>query len=595
MAYDLLIRNGLVVDGSGEPSFHADVAVKNGKIAGVGKFNESATRTINADGRVVAPGFIDHHTHYDPQTIWDPLCSFTVQNGNTSVIVGQCGLVLAPARPEDRDWYLEMFYKMEAIPLTTMRNGVNFTWGSIGGYLDALGKNRGVNAGAFVGHSGVRRYVMGEAAQERTATPEEIEAMRQQVREGILAGALGFSIGKFADQGTSLFGVTVPSSVATDEERYALASVLGELGTGVFQVNGGAPGDTFSPNTTSQELSRRTGRPAIYNLISQEISKPDEWKEHLQLLERGFKSGTRAYASCISVTAGPVFNLRQGLDTTEDEDLISPHIVFQGMPTWDEIMAQPVQERIRSLHDLEIRKALSSEAVEGRGAPTTYLMPVGPVSPGSKMSFNRRWDLVQVFMTYHERNRKFAGKSIEQVAQEQGKGIMDAFLDLSLDEDLETRFQVVDRNTDAASQGPILGSPYTVIGTTDGGARPDKQDRYEYSTNLLSHWVREKQVISLEEAVYRMTGRTAQMFDLHDRGFIAPGKAADITIFDPDTIASKPREPVRDFPGGGARVKREAVGIDYVIVNGEVLLEAGEHTGALPGQVLRGPLYNGDR
>ncbi len=593
MAYDLLIKNGRVVDGSGGPSFAADVAVKDGKIVGVGKFNETATRTINADGRVVAPGFIDHHTHYDPQAMWDPLCASTAQNGNTSVIVGQCGLVLAPTRPGDGDWYLQMFYNMENIPLTSMRNGVDFSWGSIGEYLNALGKNRGINAGAFIGHSGVRRYVMGEAAQERTATPEEIETMRGVVRDGILAGALGFSIGKFADLGETLFGVKVPSSIATDDERYALADVLGELGTGVFQVNGGAPGGTFGPNTTAQELSRRTGRPSIYNLISQEISKPDEWKEHLQLLEEAFKAGSRAYASCISVTAGPVFNLRQGLDTAEDEDLISPHSVFQGMPTWDMVMAQPVPERMKSLHDLEIRKALSLEAVEGTGAPDSYVMPVGPTSPGMRRTFDRRWDLVQVFMTGQERNRKFAGKTVEQIAQEQGKGIMDAFLDLALDDDLETRFQVIDRNMEVEPQREILGSPYTVIGTTDGGARPDKQDRFEYSTNLLSHWVREKQVMTLEEAVYRMTGRTAIMFDLHDRGFLAPGKAADITIFDPDTIASKPRYPAHDFPGGALHVKRDAVGIDYVIVNGEVLLEGGEHTGALPGQVLRGPLYTG--
>ena len=212
-----------------------------------------------------------------------------------------------------------------------------------------------------------------------------------------------------------------------------------------------------------------------------------------------------------------------------------------------------------------------------------------------EMSFNRRWDLVRVFMAYEQRNRKHEGKSIVQLAQEQGKGIMDAFLDLSLDEDLETRFQVVDRNTDVESQRQILGSPYSVIGTTDGGARPDKQDRFEYSTDLLGHWVREKQIMSLEDAVYRMTGKTALMHDLHDRGFIAPGKAADITIFDPDTISSKPREPVHDLPGGTMRLKRDAIGIDYVIVNGEVLLEGGEHTGALPGQVLRGPLYQGNR
>ena len=590
MAYDLLIKNGRVVDGSGEPSFYADVAVKNGKIVGVGKFNESATRTINADGRVVAPGFIDHHTHYDPQAIWDPLCNSTVQNGNTSVIVGQCGLVLAPARPGDQDWYLDMFHQMEAIPQSALQNGVDFSWESVAEYLDALGQKRGINAGALIGHSGVRRYVMGEAAHEREATPEEIEAMRRLVREGMLAGALGFSIGNFVEQGVPLFGVTVPSSVATDEERYALASVLGEVGTGVFQVSGGAPGGTFAPARTAQELARRTGRPAMYNLISQEINKPDEWKEHLQLLEEAFKSGARAYASAISVTAGPVFNLRQGLDTAEDEDLINPRIMFQGMPTWDSVMAQPIQERMKSFRDVEIRKALSLEAVEGSGDHAYRMGPGG----GRRMSFNRRWDLVQVFMTYHERNRKLEGKSIEQIAQAQEKGVMDAFLDLSLDESLETRFQVVDRNVDVESQRQILGSPYTVIGTTDGGARPDKMDRYEYSTNLLSYWVREKQIMSLEEAVYRLTGKTALMHDLHDRGFIAPGKAADITIFDPDTIASKSREPVNDLPGGGLHVKRDAVGIEYVIVNGEVLLEGGEHTGALPGQVLRGPLYQGN-
>ena len=589
MAHDLLIKNGRVVDGSGEPSFYADVAVKNGKIVGVGKINESATRTIDAEGRAVAPGFIDHHTHYDPQAIWDPLCGSTAHNGNTSVIVGQCGTVLAPARPGDGDWYLGLFHTMEDIPLNAMRKGVDFSWESIPDYLEALGRNRGVNAGVLVGHSGVRRYVLGEGAQERTATPEEIEQMRLLVREGILAGAVGFSIGNFVDQGMETFGAKVPSSVATDEERYALASVLGELGTGVFQVSGGAPGGTFGPARTAQELARRTGRPAMYNLISQEVSKPDEWKEHLKILDEAFKSGARAYASSVSVTAGPVFNLRQGLDTGEDEDLASPKLAFQGMPTWDAVMAQPVDERTRSFRDPDTRRALSAEAMEGAGAQWNVRMG------GRQLTYDRRWGLVQVFMTFQERNRGLEGQSVEQIAQTQGKGVMDAFLDLSLDEDLETRFQLIDRNTEVESQRQILGSPYTVIGTTDGGARPDKQDRFEYTTHLLGYWVREKQIMSLEDAVYRLTGKTALMHDLHERGFIAAGKAADIVIFDPDTIASKPREPVYDLPDGGLQVKRDAVGIDYVIVNGEVLIEGGEYTGALPGQVLRGPLYQGSR
>jgi len=585
MAYDLLIKNGRVVDGSGGPSFQADVAVHQGKIVGVGRFNASATRVINAEGRAVAPGFIDHHTHYDPQALWDPLCSYTVQNGNTSVIVGQCGQVLAPARPGDHDWYLEFFAAAETIPLSAIHQGVNFTWESIAGYLDALGQRRGINVGALIGHSGVRRYVMGEASLQRAEpTPEELETMKRLVREGMLAGALGFS--------TAPTGRGDPAGVAKDAERLALGSVLGELGTGIFQVSGGSPEGVVGTRRMAQELSRQTGRPAIYNLVSQELEHPDGWKDHLQWLEESFKSGARAYGSCVSVTAGPIFNLRLGLDVPQDEDLINPHSLFHGMPTWDEVMARPYQERMRAFRDPATRQALSAEAVEGTAAQER---PGTDRRGRARGYFNRRWDLVQVFMTYQERNRQLEGKSVEQLGKEQGKSTMDAFLDLSLDEDLQTYFICVDRNIDVEAQRQILGSPYTVIGTTDGGARPYTMDRYEYSTRLLGYWVRDKQVMSLEEAVYRLTGKTALMHDLQDRGFLAPGQAADIVVFDPETIASKPREPVYDLPDGGVRVKREAIGIDYVLVNGEVLLESGEHTGALPGQVLRGPLYHASR
>ena len=583
MAYDLLINNGRVVDGSGGPSFQADVAVQNGKIVGVGKFTESATRTIDAEGRVVAPGFIDHHTHYDPQALYDPICNYTVQNGNTTVIVGQCGQTIAPARPGDGEWYLKFFANAEAIPLEALQNGVNFTWGSIAEYLNALEKNRGINVGVLVGHSGVRRYVMGEAASERAeATPDEIEAMKKLVREGMLAGCLGFS--------TTPQGRDDPAGVASEEERYILGSVLGELGSGLFQVSGGGPAGVYSSHRTARELSARTGRPAIYNQVSQELNNPDGYKEHLQWLEESFQAGIRAYGSCVAVTGGPIFNLKLGLDVPQDEDLISPHSMFTGMETWDKVMALPYEERMRSFRDPETRRALSAEAVEGTAAQET---PGTDRRGSARGFFNRRWDLVEVFMAHEERNRHTEGKSIEQLAKEQGKGIMDAFLDLSLDEELNTHFMCVDRNVEAEPQKDILGSPYTVIGTSDGGARPDTMDRYEYSTNLLGKWVREKQIMSLEDAVYRLTGKTALMHELDDIGFIAPGKAADIVIFDPETIASKPRVPV-DYPPAGVNarhVKREAIGIDYVIVNGEVLLEDGEHTGALPGRVLRGPLY----
>src|SRR5205814_1223206 len=236
MAFDLLIKNGRVVDGSGEPAFQADVAVKDGRIVGVGKYNGAAAeRTIDAEGRVVAPGFIDHHTHFDPQAVWDPYCGSWLHNGHTTVIVGQCGQVIAPVRPGDGEWYLEFFSDAEQIPLPVLKAGVDVTWESVGDYLDALGKKRGINVGTLVGHSGIRRYVMGEASSERAeATPEELATMQRLVREAMQAGALGFSNAPARRRD--------PAGCATDAERPALAGVLAELGTGLIQVSGGGLG-----------------------------------------------------------------------------------------------------------------------------------------------------------------------------------------------------------------------------------------------------------------------------------------------------------------------------------------------------------------
>jgi N-acyl-D-aspartate/D-glutamate deacylase len=254
-------------------------------------------------------------------------------------------------------------------------------------------------------------------------------------------------------------------------------------------------------------------------------------------------------------------------------------------------MALPYAERMRAFRDPELRKALAAEAVEGTVEQQGGMTDRRGRSRGF---FNRRWDLVEVFMAEHERNRQYEGKSIAEIARRQNKSVMDAFLDLSLDEDLQTCFIAIDRNTDPKAQQQILGSRYTVIGTSDGGARPHTADRQEYSTYLLSRWVREEQALTIEDAVWRLTGKTALMHDMHDRGFVQAGKIADLTIFDPDTIAPKPREPVADLPAGGVQVKRDSVGIDYVVVHGTVLLDQGKLTDALPGQIVRGALYQAD-
>ena len=305
MTYDLLIKNARVVDGSGEPSFQADVAVNQGKIVGVGKYNgaaPSARSTPRPGGR---PGFIDHHTHFDPQALWDPYCGSSVQNGHTTILVGQCGQVIAPARPDDHDWYLEFFAEAEAIPMSVMRQGIDFTWELVAEYMDALGKRRGCNVGTLVGHSGIRRYVMGEAASERAeATPEELAAdeaadQRRDVRRRAWVQHL----------------TARPWRSRRRRHRrgaLALADVLGELGTGVMQVSGGAPGGTKATRQMARDLAARTGRPTIYNLVTQPIERPEEWQEHLRWLEDAFHAGARCYGSCVSVVAGPIFDLRLG-------------------------------------------------------------------------------------------------------------------------------------------------------------------------------------------------------------------------------------------------------------------------------------------
>src|SRR6202047_5177611 len=306
MAFDLLIKNGAFLDVSRAPAFQADVAVQDGKIVGVGKSNGAAAkRTIDAEGRVVPPGFIDHHTHFDPQAVWDPYCGSWVHNGHTTVIVGQCGQVIAPVRPGDSEWDLEFFSDAEQIPLPVLKAGVDVTWESVGDYLDALGKKRGINVGTLIGHSGIRRYVMGEASDQRVkATAEEIAAMQRLIREAMYDGALGFSTAP-KDRGD-------PAGVPDDAERWALASVLGELGNGVFQVAGGAPGGTKQTRAVARELAARTGRPSIYNLMSDPIGNPDEWVAHLKWLEDGFKSGARWYGSCPLALAGGAFPSRGG-------------------------------------------------------------------------------------------------------------------------------------------------------------------------------------------------------------------------------------------------------------------------------------------
>jgi N-acyl-D-aspartate/D-glutamate deacylase len=562
MSYDLLIKNGRIVDGSGMPAFRGDIGVKNGKIAELGKLSSPAEKTIDAAGRVVSPGFVDNHCHYDAQVTWDPLCSYSCDHGATSVIIGNCSLALAPVRKGTEERVAEFLSYVEAIPMEVLKT-IEFDWETIPQYMDTLDRHLGVNVGTLVGHSAVRYYVMRDECQKRAATEDEVKAMQQVVREAIDAGALGLSVsrnrGHYDPQ-----GVHIPALWATEEEIFALGDVLRDAGTGIIQSGGGREAE-LKTNLMAR-LSEATGRTVVYNNLGQTVRRPDEWKTHMARVEETAKAGIRAYPLCTPNRITQTFTMRN----TQ---------LFRGSPTWHPILLASDGEKLRAYSDPAIRAKLHDEMVEWK-----VEIPGGTIA--------RNWyDYVWVEAPVLAKNEGLKGKSIRQVASERGKGIIDAFLDLVVEENLDTVFMQAENNVDEEAMAKILTYPYAIIGLSDGGAHVQFHGGYGYSTRLLAEWVREKQRMTLEQAVRRLTFDSASTFGLYDRGLLRPGMAADICIFDPDTVRPLPEHIVHDFPAGGWRFREPAAGVHYTIVNGEVLLEDGKHTGALPGRVLRNSRY----
>lgn len=563
MAYDLLLKNGRVIDGSGMPSFHGDVAVKNGKIVEIGKLDGSATRVIDADGRVISPGFVDNHCHYDAQALWDPICSFSCYHGATTVVIGNCSLALAPVRPGTEERVSEFLSYVEAIPMDVLKT-IDFTWETIPQYMDTLDQRLGVNVGTLIGHSAVRHYVMGEESQGREPTEHEIEAMRHIVRDAIDAGALGLSVSQNKGH-TDPQGVLVPAVWAKEDEIFALADVLKEAGTGIIQGGGGRAAEL--ENRLMSRLSQATGRQVVYNNLSQNVRRPDEWKELMAIIDETAEAGIRAYPLCSPNFSGSSFTMENAQ-------------VFR-TPTWDPILRSSEEEKLRAYSDPEVRKKLHKEAVEwSSDVPAINLAP-------------NWYEHMFVAGPVLEKNAWMRDKTISEIAQTQGKGIIDAFLDLVVEEKLGTVIRHATGNADKEAMTQILNYPKAIVGLSDGGAHVQFHGGYGYSTNLLGYWVREQQVMSLEKAVRRLTFESASTFGIYDRGLLHPGMAADITIFDPDTVRTLPEDVVHDFPAGGWRVRELSEGIKCTIVNGEVLIEDGKHTGALPGRVMRNALYSG--
>jgi N-acyl-D-aspartate/D-glutamate deacylase len=556
MAYDLLIKNARIIDGSGRPAFHGDVAVAGGKIVELGRLDGGARRTLEADGRVVAPGFVDNHCHYDAQVIWDPLCSFSNHHGATTVIIGNCSLALAPVTPDARERLAGMLSYVEAIPMDVLQAGVPWHWQSFPEYMTAIGARLGVNVGTLIGHSAVRLYAMGKDCSERDATDAELAVMRRVVREALEAGALGLSITRNMNH-FDIDGRRIPAAVAPESELFALADVLRDVGTGVIQCGGGT-----NPELKDRLLSRLSqacGRPVMYNTLLEQARQPGRWQTHLAHVEETVKQGIRAIPLCNPGSIVNRFTMRNCQ-------------VFRSMPTWLPILQGPDEAKLAAYRDPAVRERLRAEVDA----------PLGPDS-----TFSKRWDLMIVEECKRPEHRALVGKHLAEIAKAQGKHPMDALLDLAVSEDLDTVFSLGEINMDTEAVAQILGSPYAVVGLSDGGAHVQFHSNVSNPTRLLGYWVREKRIMSLEHAVRRLTFDSATAFGIYDRGLVQPGMVADLVVFDPDTVGPLKEDVVHDFPANGWRMRELAEGIHYTVVNGEVLMEKGTHVGTYPGRVLR--------
>ena len=421
-----------------------------------------------------------------------------------------------------------------------------------------IDRRLGVNVGALVGHSAVRRWVMGEDAYVREqATPAEMEEMKELIRDSLRAGALGLSLNRNRGH-MDLLGRPIPGIVPPVDELYELATALRSVGTGIVQCGAAYPLEIRDGFAT--RLGEESQRPVIYNQIVHNTNEPERWKIHLDIAERGIAEGRQVY---------PVINPRPSAQRFTMRNAQ----IFDRMPAWRKVMLGSVEEKSAAFRDDAVREQLRSEAVAGENLPTGSL----PIA----------WHRIFIIRTLKERNRAFQGMSVAQMSEAQGKEVLDGFLDLVLDEDLGTGLQNSQSGADGDVMGQLIASPYTLIGLSDAGAHVVFEAGYGYSTLVLGRWVREEGALSLEEAVRKLSFMQASLYGLHDRGLLRPGFAADVVIFDPDTVGAEEPDEVNDLPGGLMRLRQKATGVDYTIVNGEVLLEEGEHTGAYPGRVLR--------
>jgi len=559
MSYDLLIRDARICDGTGKPMFHGSVGVRDGKIVEVGETSGSAARTISADGLVLAPGFIDIHTHYDAQISWDSLLTCSPWHGVTSVLMGNCGVGVAPCRPSEKGIVSWDLVNVEAMPQEVLLNGVAWDeWESFPQYMEAIEKRGiGLNAGFLVPLSSFRYYVMGEAASERAATPAELERMTVLFRQAMEAGAYGFSL-SLLSQHIGYQGKPLASRLATKEELCALGRVMRDLGRGVIEI-----ALTRSVSVMTEEeldllvsVATESRRPVTWLGLLGRSDMPGVCRTTLRRVEPLFRQGLRIPPQ---VTPRPI----------QQYYTLKVPFIFASFPSWKEAFNRPIAEQINLYRNPEFRAAFRRDLKVG-----------GAI-------FTNQWDRVHVVRVEQDRNKQYLNKSIAEIATLWGRDPVDTILDLAIDENLEMGITLSVINTNPDEVRELITHPDVLIGLSDAGAHVDQHCDAGVPTYLLSEWVRERQAMTLEAGVRRLTFEPAAFLAQPSKGQVASGMDADLVLFDPDTVGLYPPEWVNDLPGGKPRLIERAKSVHHTIVGGTVLFSDGIYQGGLPGKVMR--------
>ena len=561
MAFDLIIKNGMVVDGSGMTRYRGDIGVKNGEIARIGgRIAEPADQVIDAEGHVVTPGFVDGHTHMDAQIFWDELGSCSCYHGVTTVVMGNCGFTIAPCREAEVDFVFRNLERAEDISRDAMQQGIKWQWETYPEYLDVIDKlPKGINYAGYIGHSALRTYVMGERAFEEDASEDDLKAMSHHVQEAVQAGAMGFSTSRSPSHLTSDDRM-VASRRAPDSEVYAMVRAMGDIGKGIFQLAMERGSDEHLKGVYNQlaDWSVETGRPITFGSLSRR-KYPGQWQELYDVIDQRNREGARLFTQVHAREINTILSFKT-------------QTPFDNWDVWRDVRKLPLDGQLAALRDPETKRKLvevANRPYEGKEVVGTEARPP-------------EWDIF-----YHVDEIRLPHPTLADLAVERGVSPAEAMIDIAVEHELHAFFRqpIANENMDDALS--LMRNPHSCVTFSDSGAHVSQIMDSSLQTHLLSHWVRQEEAFTLEEAIRLITYDTATRWGFHDRGLLREGMVADIVVLDPDKVGALMPEVVNDLPGGAKRLKQFSTGIKATIVGGQTVLQDNQHTGALPGQLIR--------